>query len=265
MAEAEFQQIVERIRRLSGIVIQEHKRTMVQARIAEHMNNLGIRTFSDYLAYLDSPNGAIEEQRFCNVLTTNLTSFFREEHHFRHFEDEIERLSRLDKSKLRIWSAGCSSGQEPYSLALLLESQKVSRKIPDIKILATDIDTDVLENAKSAVYKEEGLEKIPEYLQSSHYIHKGNSFKFSDRVRSYVTFRQLNLLERWPMKGHFDFIFCRNVVIYFSADTKARLISRFAEILRPGGILYLGHSETILGDHKLLENVGKTIYKRVPK
>ncbi len=262
LSDGDFQRIVERIKRLSGIVIQDHKRTMVQTRIAERMSNLGLSDFGEYLDSLDLLQDSEEEEHFCNALTTNLTSFFREDHHFDHFSKEIDQHIAVGADRLRIWSAGCSTGQEAYSIALLLEKSKVRKQIPDTKILATDIDTDVLQVASSATYPIAMKEQIPRECLTNQVKSQNASLEFGQGITNYVSFKRLNLLQNWPMKGQFDFIFCRNVVIYFSAETKARLISRFANILKPGGILYLGHSETILGDHPMLKNAGKTIYKK---
>ena len=227
------------------------------------MEAMGFNSVTGYLDFLQSPNGRTEDQLFCNALTTNLTSFFRESHQLDHLESMVKELSKSGCQRLRLWSAGCSTGQEPYSLALVLRHSGVTKQIQDTKILATDIDTSVLDNAKSGVYRLPFLEQIPDIYREGAVKKTDNSFEFNSAVRDLIHFRQLNLLDQWPMNGKFEFIFCRNVVIYFSAETKNEMISRFAEMLQPGGVLYLGHSETILGEHPLLENAGASIYRKV--
>lgn len=236
---------------------------MVQSRILERITSLGFDTFSAYLDYLDGTTDQVEIEHFCNALTTNLTSFFRENHHFDHFSNEVTEMKNAELKKLRVWSAGCSTGEEAYSIASLLYALNVPKKIEDTKILATDIDTDVLAKARAGIYDISDLAQISKRLLKAGVDRNENDFQFAPKIRHLIAFKRLNLLQSWPMKGTFEFIFCRNVMIYFSAETKALLISRFAEMLRPGGVLYLGHSETILGDHPLFQSEGNTIYRKI--
>ncbi len=264
MSDSDFQRIVLRFQKLSGILIPDHKKAMVRTRIVNRVRALGFDNFPTYLDHLERNEGNSEHQNFCNALTTNLTSFFREMHHFDHFSAEVGEMAKLGSERLRIWSAGCSTGEEPYSIALTLLLNGQRSGISDTKILATDIDTDVLELAKKAQYERDLLDQI-EGQNIGKMVDEIDSskFEFHKNVIDLISFKQLNLLQNWPMKGPFDIIFCRNVLIYFSADIKAELINRFARMLRPGGVLYLGHSETVLGDHPLLINEGLTTYRKV--
>ena len=259
----DFFRIVNRLQKLTGIVIKEHKHVMVQTRISERVKQLGFDGFASYLDFLDLPDGESELENFCNALTTNLTSFFREDHHFLHFSDELARLKTSKSNRFRVWSAGCSTGEEAYSIALILLQKKVKNALPDTKILATDIDTTVLKAAKAARYSLSELDRISNFNDRKIATVDGPEFTFTKEVRELVAFKGLNLQHEWPMKGSFDAIFCRNVLIYFSAETKAKLISRFAQALKPNGILYLGHSERILTDHKQLKAEGKTTYRKL--
>ena len=260
LTEVDFHRIVKKFNTLSGITIPDHKRTLVKTRVAPRLRISGVDTFSEYIDYLNTPTGASEMEHFCNVLTTNLTSFFREIHHFEHLERELI----AGKSKrVRVWSAGCSTGEEAYSIAMILKRLQLDSDCPDVRLLATDLDTKVLARANEALYDASGLNKIPERFRKYLTIEKSsNNFKIKEDLKELVYFNRLNLASRWPMKGEFDVVFCRNVLIYFSPDLKERIIDRISNMLKPGGTLYLGHSETILGGHSKLESLGNTIYKK---
>ena len=263
MSQSDFARISSRIENQCGIILQDHKRTMVQTRILDRVSALGLNDFGEYLDYLDEFDRDPEQEEFCNALTTNLTSFFRENHHFEHFNKEVEEVQRTGTDRLRIWSAGCSTGEEPYSIAMSLLRMGTNDYVQNTKVLATDIDSKVLQVARSATYDREDLSQFPTEMTGPAVRCDATKLEFVPKIRELISFKRLNLLEPWPMNGPFDFIFCRNVMIYFSAETKAHLISDFAKILRPGGILYLGHSETILGEHPMLVGEGNTIYRRV--
>ena len=257
----QFRRISDRVRATTGIVLKEHKSIMVQSRISRRLHALGFASFDDYMDFMDGPDGDTELQNFCNAITTNLTSFFRESHHFDHLEQELGQFASPTAPKLRIWSAGCSTGEEPYCISLILA--KLLPNLEDKKILATDLDTAVLEHGKAGTYPAQKLEHID---QNFHRFIVRNpadgTFSFSQPIRDTIVFNSLNLLHKWPFEGPFDFVFCRNVLIYFDAKTKADLISRYARILKPNGVLYLGHSETILEDHPLLTVEGRTTYRK---
>jgi len=259
----DFARIVARIRDLTGIVIQDHRTEMVRARISERVSRLGFKNFPSYLDFLDGPEGHSEQESFCNALTTNLTSFFREHHHFDHFSHELSRLVGANAKKARIWSAGCSTGEEAYSIALLLLRAGVRAAIPDTKVLATDIDSNVLKIAKRSSYRLSKLSELSVCNGRKLVNIEGEEFRFNEDVRDLIAFKSLNLQDSWPMRGKFDVIFCRNVLIYFSAETKANLICRFEKMLKPNGVLYLGHSENLLGDHPKLTNEGPTTYRKL--
>src|SRR5512138_3416003 len=222
----------------AGIKLGPNKRQLVQGRIARRMRELGLGSYEAYCNYVREA-GPEELVSLINALTTNVTSFFRENHHFDALSSYMlpEALKRNAASRrLRIWSAGCSTGEEPYCIAMVAAEQMPSAPKWDFKILATDIDSDVIAEAQRGVYRPE-------------------------RVRL-IAFRSLNLMREWPMRGPFDIIFCRNVMIYFDQPTRERLIDRFAQILAPGGYLCIGHSESIHGAVTAFRSVGKTIYKR---
>jgi len=263
LSKKDFARIVARVHATTGIVLKEHKEVMVRSRISRRLRDLGYSDFSSYLDYLEGPEGNTETINFCNAITTNLTSFFREGHHFEHLKNELENSSNIDKNRLRIWSAGCSTGEEPYSIAMTMLSVQRASMIEDKKILATDLDTNVLKKGQAACYEISKLKSIPAHFQNEFIHNKGpDEFKIAPRASRLISFNRLNLLGNWPFKGPFDFIFCRNVLIYFDAETKAALIDKYANMLKVGGVLYLGHSETILEEHSILKGEGKTTYRR---
>jgi len=260
LTELDFSRIVNKFNSLSGICIPNHKRTLVKTRVAPRLRECGVTTFSEYIDYMSTPKGASEVECFCNVLTTNLTSFFREKHHFDHMECE---LNARKPNKVRVWSAGCSTGEEAYSIAMILRCLQLDTNCSDVKLLATDLDSRVLASANEGSYDSSCLSKIPKnfwkFLNSDE---NSGKFTINEELRIITYFNRLNLLNNWPMKKQFDMVFCRNVLIYFSSEVKERIIDRLCEMLNPGGTLYLGHSETILGGHPKLENLGNTVYKK---
>lgn len=246
----------------AGLAIPESKKSLVQSRVARRMRNLGISNCGDYLAALDGD--AFETQQLISALTTNVSHFFREIHHFNYVRDLI--IGAGKRSGLRFWSAGCSNGQEPYSLAI-----EILRAIPDaerldIRILATDIDDAVLAKATRGIYLASEVENVPETDRATYWRRlEDGTFMVEDAVRNLVLFRHLNLNgPSWPMKGPFDAIFCRNVVIYFNDETQSALWPRFRSLLKPGGFLMLGHSERL---HPLagsgFETAGVTTYRKI--
>lgn len=248
----------------TGIVLAEHKRDMVYTRIARRLRQLGLSDFSTYCAMLEGPGAADELSHLVNAITTNLTSFFREEHHFDYLRDTL--IPQWVKAppagkRLRIWSAGCSAGAEAYSTAMTLLDALPGMANWDCKILATDIDTGVLATGTKGEYPADWVERIPpayrkQFMQSP--------TRMGEAVRGLVHFRRLNLLESWPVKGQFQLIFCRNVVIYFDKETQARLFNRFADQLAPGGHLFIGHSESLGAVINRFEPMGKTMYRLKP-
>jgi chemotaxis protein methyltransferase CheR len=250
----------------TGIVLAEHKSDMVYGRLARRLRALGLETFSDYCDLLQSGAGADEIGQLVNAITTNLTSFFREKHHFEHLRDQvlIPWHQHKTKKRLRIWSAACSSGMEPYSIAMVLKDVVKDINAWDARVLATDIDSGMLSVASRGEYPASELDNIPEVYKPYVVRHAGgNRMDVSEALKDVIAFRQLNLLEPWPMRGTFDAIFCRNVVIYFDKPTKQKLFTRLADILVPGGWLYIGHSENLHNISDRFELLGRTIYRKV--
>lgn len=261
LSDRDYDRVARRVREMAGIVLEAHKRQMVFSRLSRRLRARGMARFSDYLDHLDAGDDAQELQEFLNTLTTNLTSLFREAHHFAHLERTlIQPLSRVATPRLRIWSAGCSSGEEPYSIALTV-LDTLGRIPADVRILATDLDTNMLARGRRGQYPAERCADIPQRF-ARHLARSGEESVMPRAAVEAIAFRHLNLLGPWPMRGRFEAIFCRNVMIYFSPETKARLIDRFADLLVPGGFLYLGHSESILGQHPRLISCGETVYQR---
>jgi chemotaxis protein methyltransferase CheR len=264
MSDAEFRRIAERAQSRLGIELRSHKQHMIRTRLSRRLRTLGLETFGAYLELLDQPEGVAEEQYFANAITTNLTAFFRESHHFDHFERSIlDREPLPIRRRLRVWSAGCSTGEEAYSIAMVVRQAIAQSSGWDVRILATDLDTAVLCQAKKGCYPADRMKSVPPRYRTPTFLRIENGRVVpSDEVRSLISFRRLNLIDPWPMRGPFDAIFCRNVLIYFSAEIKEQIIGRFADMLRPGGVLYLGHSESILGANPRLSSEGHTIYRR---
>ncbi len=252
----------------AGINLSEAKRELVYGRITRRLRALGLRNFDEYCRLLEeTPDSEIGN--FINAITTNLTAFFREEHHFDFLRDTLipTWLQQGVRPRVRIWSAGCSTGEEPYSLAMTLRENIPANSLADVAILATDIDTNVLAHAEAGVYDAARVESMPR-ARLQQWFRRGRGDN-ADRVRvvpelqQLIRFRQLNLMQDWPVKGPLDLIFCRNVVIYFDKPTQRRLFARFAEKLAPRGYLIIGHSETLYNVSETFELVGRTIYRKL--
>lgn len=243
--EEHFRKISEIVYRSSGINLKKGKEALVRARLAKRLRARGIFNVQAYLDYIESVEGSHEQALFIDVMTTNKTSFFREAEHFNYLRDQI--LPELKSRRLRFWSAACSSGEEPYTLAIWLRENMADIDNRDVLILATDLSRRMLEKARLAVYPAEALQSLPS-TQFKKYFSELNaqqerSYRVDESIRKLVRLAWLNLLEPWPMKGPFNVIFCRNVMIYFDRPTQQRLIQRFYELLEPGGYLFVGHSE----------------------
>jgi chemotaxis protein methyltransferase CheR len=269
-SDADFRSLVALARERTGISLSDSKRNLIYSRLSRRLRALGMMSFRSYREYLNSPDGEQEIESFINSISTNLTKFFRESHHFDHLRDRVALpFSQTSSSKpgqrMRIWSAGCSTGEEPYTIAAVLRRGIPDVERHDVKILATDIDTDVLSKGANGEYPAASIDDIPESYRSLFQPKgsRGTALVISDELKSLISFRHLNLMVHpWPMRGLFDVIFCRNVMIYFDGPTKATLIDRFVEQLKPGGWLYIGHSESLLGTHNHLSHAGRTIYRR---
>lgn len=265
MTDTDYRYISQTVYRECGIVLSDQKKDMVYSRLARRIRFYKLKSFAEYINYLEAHKEQ-EFGEFINAITTNLTSFFREPHHFSFLKNtilpEMKKNHAHDK-RVRVWSAGCSTGMEPYSIAMTMINQFPSSF--DFKILATDLDTNVLATAKNGIYEAQNVtgieqDKLKQFFQRDD---TGGRYKVKNKLKELITFKQLNLLEPWPMKGPFDVIFCRNVVIYFDLETKNKLFQRYAELLRPNGYLILGHSETMSRDITWFKPLGQTVYQKV--
>lgn len=253
----------------SGIVLKDHKKNMVYSRLARRLRELRLTSFGEYCALLQGGDGVAEMGVFINAITTNLTKFFRESHHFDHLAQQalpeaLADAAHTGRRRLRIWSAGCSSGEEPYSIAMTLAEHFPQLSNWDARILATDLDTNMVARASAGQYTASSLDEMPVSLRNRYFATTSEDGRnvASDALRRLIAFKQLNLLRTWPMKGPFDVIFCRNVMIYFDSETKSGLVRRFAEMLKPNGFLYIGHSETLLDKQTDFSLCGRTIYRK---
>ncbi|MGE3539894.1 MAG: protein-glutamate O-methyltransferase CheR [Candidatus Tectimicrobiota bacterium] len=273
-AEREFQfnsQDFDFLRRLvsqqTGIVLSEAKRDLVYGRLAKRLRQLGLESFRDYCQLLQEEH-TTELENLVNAMTTNLTMFFRENHHFEYLAQMLLpglMQARAHTRRLRIWSAGCSTGEEPYSIAMVCKEVLGSNDW-DVKILATDIDSNVLATGQRGIYSADRVQGIaPARLRRWFQQGRGSqtgAVRVSPELQALITFRQLNLMQPWPMRGPFDVIFCRNVVIYFDKETQRQLFNRFADLLEAQGNLFVGHSESLFKVTERFELLGKTIYRR---
>jgi len=267
LSEREFTRIKARVYTVAGIALSNAKRTLVVSRLSKIVKALGLPSFDAYVDYLEGNASAADRQDFVNALTTNLTRFYREDHHFEHLRGFVGTLlqTRPRGSRLRIWSAGCSTGQEPFTIGMDLLAAYPELKRWDFKILATDIDTAVLAKASRGTYPESELSGLsPQRIKLLERPGDG-TIRVPTAVRERVVFKPLNLLDPWPVKGPFDAIFCRNVAIYFDKPTQAAVFGRFAKLLADDAFLYIGHSENLGTSADGFRLVGKTIYQSRPK
>jgi len=265
---ADFRRIAALAHDQAGIVLGDHKRMLAYSRIAPLVRNSGCATFGAFLDQLE--NDPATTDAVVSALTTNHTYFNRESHHFDHFAQHVrpELVNRLQAGdRVRIWSAACSSGEEVWTLLMvLLGSDRAAGKsiaTRDLRLLGTDLAPHALEKANRARYVAKDLEAVPQELRQCWTTTDGTHAQIAPDLKKLARFRRLNLLGQWPMQQPFDVIFCRNVMIYFDQPTKERLVHRLAQQLRPGGMLYVGHSERASGPGiPLLEAVGPTVYRR---
>ncbi len=269
LSDSEFAKMQKIIRDMTGISMSDAKRQLVYRRVEGRLKALGMTSFKDYLAFLESGHPD-EVELFSNAVTTNLTSFFRENHHFEFLRDtilpEIVKKKAKGAKRLRIWSAGCSTGEEPYSLAITLSESMRNLAGWDAKLLCTDLDSDVLATASKGIYPIARIEKVP-VAQKKRWFQKCDSqgeqqVRVRDELRDLIVFKQLNLMHEWPMRGKFDIIFCRNVIIYFDKPTQRVLMERYAQFLEDGGYLIIGHSESLYNVSNEFDLLGKTIYRK---
>jgi chemotaxis protein methyltransferase CheR len=257
----DFNRVRKMIYQRAGISLADGKQQMVYSRLARRLRAAGIPSFSVYLDKLDASREDDEWEAFVNALTTNLTSFFREEHHFPALAQHVKNK----KGPVEIWCSASSTGEEPYSIAMTL-CEAFNTLTPPARIIATDIDTNVLATAERGVYPLEKMERLsPERMRKFFLKGRGRNegmARMRPELQQLITFRQLNLLgSNWAINGPFDAIFCRNVMIYFDKPTQAKILSRFVPLMKPDALLFAGHSENFLYLSDALKLRGKTIYE----
>jgi chemotaxis protein methyltransferase CheR len=266
--DADFIALRTLVKEMTGISLAESKRELVYGRVSRRLRVLGLSSFGEYRELLKSGDGS-ELVAFCNALTTNLTSFFRESHHFDYLRDEflaVRRDANRRSERIRIWSSACSSGEEPYSIAMTIMESIPDLQKWDIKILATDLDSDILARAQRGSYAADRVKGFDAKRLARFFTESREgaerTYQVIPDLASLITFKQINLMHDLPMPGPLDAIFCRNVVIYFDKDTQRALFARIAKLQRPGGLLFLGHSETLFKVSDEYSLIGRTVYRR---
>ena len=257
----DFERVRSLIYKQAGISLANSKHEMVYSRIARRLRALGMTSFEAYLDALEGGKLGGEWESFVNALTTNLTSFFREEHHFPILAEHMKGR----RGPIEIWCSASSTGEEPYSIAITL-CEAFGTLTPPAKIIATDIDTNVLATAQAGIYSDDKLGKMsPERVRRFFLKGKGNNagmVRARQELRDMITFRQLNLLsDSWPIRGGFDVIFCRNVMIYFDKPTQGKILSKFVTLMKPDALLFAGHSENFQYASNAFKLRGKTVYQ----
>ena len=262
-SQRDFDRVRKLIHARAGIHLNPSKQNMVYSRLSRRLRALRKRSFGEYLDWLERADTP-EWQEFVNALTTNLTAFFREEHHFPLLADFLRE--RRKQPEIGIWCCAASTGEEPYSIAMTA-LDALPGAASHIKIFASDIDTNVLDVARAGVYDAERIEKLDESIKRRHFLrgrgaHDGR-VRVKPELQALLTFRRVNLLDgKWDVRGGFDAIFCRNVMIYFDKPTQYRMLEKFVPLLKPGGLLFVGHSENLYHARDLFLARGKTVYAR---
>ena len=264
--QTDFERIKKLIYKHAGISLSSSKQNMVYSRLARRLRANGLNSFNEYLNFLERGNPE-EWEAFTNALTTNLTALFREQHHFPILEKHVEQ--RKNQKKIQLWCSASSTGEEPYSMAMAMV-QAFKTLTPPVHILATVLDTNVLAKAQLGIYSLDKLEKIPKEKLRQFFLkgkgHHAGSARVRPELRNMITFRQLNLLdESWPIRGPFDAIFCRNVMIYFDKPTQYQILKKFVPLLAPDGLLFAGHSESFQHAIDLFKLREKTVYELANK
>jgi len=262
LKKSQFERISQLVGQMTGINLHPGKQELVRARLAKRMRSLGLKSFDAYMEHLehDHPEGEVVDM--IEAMTTNKTSFFREPQHFGYLRQQI--VPGLRNRKIRIWSAGCSSGEEPYSTAILLQETIQDHALWDVEILATDLSSSMIAHARKGVYGAKQLQDVPPLLISKYFTcietRPVRRYQVVEPLRRRVHFARLNLMGEWPMRGPFDVIFCRNVMIYFDKVVQGQLVDRFGKLLKPGGHLFVGHSESLAGSPHKFRYVQPAIY-----
>ena len=261
-----FNKISKLVYRIAGINLPPTKMGLVKSRLMKRLRKLDLYSFDDYWHYIENDKSGFELAHMIDIITTNKTNFFREPQHFTFLRQHVLPHMKNKKS-MRIWSAGCSLGAEPISLSIVLfeEIEKIVNH--DIKILATDISAEMLKIARSAEYDVSMMEGVTEDIVQKYFFKYKNEnktiYKVKDNIRSIVKYANHNLMSDWPMKGPFDFIFCRNVMIYFDKDIRQYLIKKFYDILKPCGYLFVGHSESLTTSHHNFKYIQPAVYQKL--
>jgi chemotaxis protein methyltransferase CheR len=270
LTEDQFELISRQVKDLCGINLHVGKKELVKARLGKRLRQLGLESFDDYLELVQSDATGAELTSMLDALCTNLTRFFREPAHFdyltNHILPDCIHRNGHKPGRFRIWSAGCSSGEEAYSIAVTILEASMNLPKWDVGILASDLSTGALMKARKAVYAEDNLDDVSRSIRTRHFERVQREpetlFRIRKHVRDLIHFTRLNLMADWPMKGLFDAIFCRNVMIYFDANTKQQLIDRYWDMLAPGGTLLIGHSESLAGTPHRFQYIQPTIYQK---
>jgi chemotaxis protein methyltransferase CheR len=254
LTRAQFLRVSSLLHDACGIALRDGKENLVRSRLLRRLRALALESFEEYLTFLQKDLSGRELTTMIDVLTTNQTSFFREPEHFVYLRDVVVPRLRGEGVPIRFWSAGCSSGEEPFSIGIALREALPDLDRRDARILATDISTRILASAREATYEADSMAELSADLRLRYFepvvVDEETRFRVKESVRRLVSFARLNLQADWPMRGPFDAIFCRNVMIYFDGPTRERLVNRFHGLLRPGGQLFLGSSESLSGfDH----------------
>jgi chemotaxis protein methyltransferase CheR len=269
----EYEAIRVLVKEQTGINLGLRKKDLVVSRLSKRLRTLGLNNFKQYVDFLGGPEGSDELVQMINRITTNKTDFFREQHHFDFLSDHLfPELYESGKTsgvrRVRAWSAGCSSGEEPYSICMTAAEFFQTKPGWDFKLLATDLDTAMLQKASERIYEEQLLDPVPRHLKAKYFsrIRRGGEvlYEAKEQLREMITFRKFNLMHpRYPLKAPLDFIFCRNVLIYFDRQDKTDIMTKFHSVLKPSGYMFVGHSESLMMVKHLFKSVGPTVYKRI--
>ncbi len=263
-----------------GLNLTENKKALVRGRLSRRIRELGLGGFAEYLSYVEADRSGEELTAMLDALTTNVTNFFREKHHFDWLRDHVIEPMKTARAgiartksgtagivsgrRLRIWSAGCSTGEEPYSIAMTICESVGDLRGWDAKILATDISTKALSVARRGIYSRDRVRDVPPELIRRYFdAPDPNHVAVKPALKRLISFARLNLMDRWPMRGPFDVIFCRNVMIYFDKKTQQELVGRFWNLLKPDGYLFLGHSENLTGVAHSFATMRPTVYRKL--
>ncbi len=251
----------------SGIVLTDSKKALVESRVTQRLRALNMDSYGMYLRFLQEDQSGEEMVQLIDVISTNITKFFREADHFDLLDSTLENWAGKGMKRCRIWSAACSTGEEPYTLAMTVHKHVLKHRM-DMKILATDISTRVLAHAKAGVYDEDRLVTVPDPLKAKYFRAQGGSpsgsYAVSEQLKQLIMFHRLNFtVFPYPIRGMFDVIFCRNAMIYFDRELRNRMVTEFARLLKPGGILMIGHSETLMAMDNLYRTIKPSVYVRL--